>query len=207
MLLPHVPQVVTAEKKHIQCLFTYDFLGLCETKILMSNLNVFYMTKGNEEVLSNLPVMLEFQNIFLGGDDTGAITVIWATAEIARNPIIMKKAQEEIRSSVGHKGRATEERTDELQYLKMVIKETLRLHPPATLLLPRETMSRCQINGYDIYLKTLIQVMLGQLEEILSTGEILKSSSLKDLLTAPLNIKDNVLSFCHLDLVQEFVLG
>lgn len=173
----------------------------------MSNLNIFYMTKGNEEVLSNLPVMLEFQKIFLGGDDTGAITVIWATAEIARNPIIMKKAQEEIRSSVGHKGRATEERTDELQYLKMVIKETLRLHPPATLLLPRETMSRCQINGYDIYLKTLIQVMLGQLEEILSTGEILKSSSLKDLLTAPLNIKDNVLSFCHLDLVQEFVLG
>jgi cytochrome P450 len=164
------------------------------------------MTKGNEEVLSNLPVMLEFQNIFLGGVDTGAITVIWATAEIARNPIIMKKAQEEIRSSVGQKGRATEERTDELQYLKMVIKETLRLHPPAPLLLPRETMSRCQINGYDIYPKTLIQVMLGQLEEILSTGEILKSSSLKDLLTAPLTIKDNVLSFCHLDLVEEFVL-
>jgi len=207
LLLPHVPQVVTAEKKHIQCLFTYEFLGLCETKILMSNLNIFYMTKGNEEVLSNLPVMLEFQNIFLGGVDTGAITVIWATAEIARNPIIMKKAQEEIRSSVGQKGRATEERTDELQYLKMVIKETLRLHPPAPLLLPRETMSRCQINGYDIYPKTLIQVMLGQLEEILSTGEILKSSSLKDLLTAPLTIKDNVLSFFHLDLVEEFVMG
>lgn len=93
--------------------------------------------------------MLEFQNIFLGGVDTGAITVIWVTAEIARNPIIMMKAQEEIRSSVGQKGRATEESTDELQYLKMVIKETLRLHPPAPLL---------QINGYDIYLKTLIQV-------------------------------------------------
>jgi len=156
--LPHVPQVVTAEKEHIQCLFTHDFLRLVETKILISNLNIFYMTKRNEEVLSNLSVMLEFQNIFLGGVDTGAITVIWATAEIARNPIIMKKAQEEIRSSVGQKGRATEERTDELQYLKMVIKETLRLHPPAPLLLPRETMSRCQINGYDIYLKTLIQV-------------------------------------------------
>jgi len=206
-LLPHVPQVVTAEKEHIQCLFTHDFLRLVETKILISNLNIFYMTKRNEEVLSNLSVMLEFQNIFLGGVDTGAITVIWATAEIARNPIIMKKAQEEIRSSVGQKGRATEERTDELQYLKMVIKETLRLHPPAPLLLPRETMSRCQINGYDIYPKTLIQVMLGQLEEILSTGEILKSSSLKDLLTAPLTIKDNVLSFFHLDLVEEFVMG
>lgn len=48
------------------------------------------MTTRNEEVLSNLSVMLEFQNIFLGGGDTDAITVIWATAEFARNPIIMK---------------------------------------------------------------------------------------------------------------------
>ncbi|KDP36608.1 hypothetical protein JCGZ_08424 [Jatropha curcas] len=70
----------------------------------------------------------------------------------------MKKAQDEVRNVVGKKGRITEGDLDQLEYLKMVIKETFRLHPAAPLLLPRETISHFKINGYDIYPKTLIQV-------------------------------------------------
>lgn len=79
-------------------------------------------------------------------------------AELARNPRVMKKAQDEIRNCVGNKGKVSESEIDHLPYLKKVVKETLRLHPPNTLLIPRETMSQFSINGYNIYPKTRIQV-------------------------------------------------
>ncbi|KAJ7956755.1 Cytochrome P450 [Quillaja saponaria] len=97
-------------------------------------------------------------NVFLGGVDTGVITMIWAMAELVRNPRVMKKAQEEIRTYIGKKGKVNEEDIEELKYLKMVVKEALRLHPPSVLLIPRETLSHIKIDGYDIYPKTRIQV-------------------------------------------------
>ncbi|XVF43869.1 hypothetical protein PTKIN_Ptkin02bG0075000 [Pterospermum kingtungense] len=87
-----------------------------------------------------------------------AATVNWAMAELARNPKAMKKAQDEVRSFGSKSGIVTEDVIDQLQYLKMVVKETLRLHPSVALLLPRETMNHFRINGYDIQPKTLIQI-------------------------------------------------
>ncbi|CAH8360901.1 unnamed protein product [Eruca vesicaria subsp. sativa] len=100
------------------------------------------------------------QDIYLGGVDTSAITMIWAMAELVRNPRVMKKAQEEIRGCIGikQKERIEEEDVDKLIYLKLVIKETLRLHPAAPLLLPREAISKIKIQGYDIPPKTLLVV-------------------------------------------------
>ncbi|CAN1309577.1 Cytochrome P450 71B7 [Linum perenne] len=101
-------------------------------------------------------ILMHLQNLFLGGIDTAALTVNWAMARLIANPNLMKKAQQEVRNIIGDKRRVTEDDIENLQYMKLIIKETLRLHPPAPLLLPRESMSAVKICGYDVPAKTLI---------------------------------------------------
>ncbi|KAG4944207.1 hypothetical protein JHK82_048351 [Glycine max] len=95
-------------------------------------------------------------DIFGGGVEPIATTINWAMAEMIRNPRVMKTAQVEVREVFNIKGRVDETCINELKYLKSVVKETLRLHPPAPLILPRECQETCKINGYDIPVKTKV---------------------------------------------------
>ncbi|KAL6636514.1 hypothetical protein ACP70R_024086 [Stipagrostis hirtigluma subsp. patula] len=95
---------------------------------------------------------------FLGGIDTSSVTMLWAMSELIRKPPVLRKVQDEIRAVVGGKGRVEPDDVPKLRYLKMVVKETLRLHPPATLLLPRETMRDVKIGRYDVPARTRILV-------------------------------------------------
>ncbi|XP_028799732.1 cytochrome P450 71D10-like [Neltuma alba] len=95
-------------------------------------------------------------DVFVGGTETAATTTGWAMAEMVKNPEVMKKAQEEVRRVYGNKGYVDESELHQLKYVTAVIRETLRLHPPVVLLLPRQNSEICQINGYEIPLKSTV---------------------------------------------------
>ncbi|XP_027361957.1 cytochrome P450 71D8-like [Abrus precatorius] len=97
-------------------------------------------------------------DVFAAGTDTSASTLEWAMAEMMRNPRVREKAQAEIREAFGEKEIIHEADLEQLTYLKLVIKETLRVHPPTPLLLPRECSELTIIDGYEIPAKTKIMV-------------------------------------------------
>ncbi|KAL1567914.1 cytochrome P450 71AU50-like [Salvia divinorum] len=82
--------------------------------------------------------------------DTAAASVEWILSELLRNPTVMKKLQKELEQVVGLKRLVEESDLDQLEYLDMVVKESLRLHPVAPLLIPHYSREDIKVNGYDI---------------------------------------------------------
>ncbi|XP_012829095.1 PREDICTED: flavonoid 3'-monooxygenase-like [Erythranthe guttata] len=91
-----------------------------------------------------------------GGTDTTAISVEWATAELMNSPAVMKKAQKELSDVVGLNNMVDELHIPKLKYLEAVVKETLRLHPTISLLIPRSPSKSSTVGGYTIPRKTMV---------------------------------------------------
>jgi cytochrome P450 len=69
-------------------------------------------------------------------------------AELLQNPVSMEKVRNELTSVIGLEREMDESDISQLPYLQAVVKETLRLHPPAPFLLPRRAQETVELSGY-----------------------------------------------------------
>lgn len=82
----------------------------------------------------------------MAGTDTSSAAMQWAMAELINQPRCFDRLREEIGSVVGPDRLVKESDISNLPYLRAVIRETLRLHPSAPLII-RECAEDCTVNG------------------------------------------------------------
>lgn len=86
--------------------------------------------------------------VYAGGIDSLYTILDWIFSELIRHPRVMKKLQHEVTKIAQGRSIIPHEDLGKLQYLKAVIKETFRLHPPSPLLIPRISTQDVKLMGY-----------------------------------------------------------
>jgi cytochrome P450 len=90
------------------------------------------------------------QDLFVAGIDTTSTTVEWAMAELLHNPTKLTRLRDEIQQIHGKSAQIEESDASNLPYLRAVVKETLRLHPPVPFLVPHKSKHDGELAGYMI---------------------------------------------------------
>ncbi|CAL0334926.1 unnamed protein product [Lupinus luteus] len=98
-----------------------------------------------------------FAMLFAGTDSSGA-TLEWAFCNLLNNPEVLKKAKDELDTQIGQDQLLNEADLPKLPYLKYIVQETLRLYPPAPLLIPHVSSEDITVEGFNIPSDTLVIV-------------------------------------------------
>ncbi|XWS21255.1 hypothetical protein CRYUN_Cryun30bG0039900 [Craigia yunnanensis] len=107
----------------------------------------------SNEVIKSMALMM-----FVAGTETTGVTIEWAMSLLLNHPEVLQKVRAEIVSHVGHERLLNDSDLAKLPYLRCVVNETLRLYPPAPLLLPHCSSEDCMVDGYEIPKGTLLLV-------------------------------------------------
>ncbi|KAG8374860.1 hypothetical protein BUALT_Bualt10G0039500 [Buddleja alternifolia] len=90
-----------------------------------------------------------FEELFQAGIDTTTSTINRTMIELLNNPESMTKLKKELVSKLNQHF-CKESDLEALPYLQACVKETLRLHPPAPLLLSHRALETCQVMNYTV---------------------------------------------------------
>ncbi|HEX6182478.1 MAG TPA: cytochrome P450 [Pyrinomonadaceae bacterium] len=90
----------------------------------------------------------ELMTIFLAGHETTALALTWALYLLAQNPEAEEKLAAELAEVLGGRAPRAED-MPRLRYAEGVVKESLRLYPPAWAV-GRECVRECEVGGYRV---------------------------------------------------------
>lgn len=110
-----------------------------------------------EELVS---VASEFLN---AGTDTTSTALQWIMANLVKYPHIQAKLFDELKRVLGGKVEVEEDDLSKLPYLKAVVLEGLRRHPPGHFVLPHAVTQETELGGYTIPPNTVMNFMIAEM--------------------------------------------
>ncbi|VAH17311.1 unnamed protein product [Triticum turgidum subsp. durum] len=143
-------------------------LPMAETTFEHSYVDTLLDIKLPEEeagrALTDDEMVILCSEFLIAGTDTTATGLQWIMAELVKNPAIQEKLYDEIRTTTGgDQAEVSEEDIHKMPYLKAVVLEGLRRHPPAHFLLPHKAMEDMEIDGYLIPKGATVNFMVAEM--------------------------------------------
>jgi cytochrome P450 family 89 subfamily A len=125
-------------------------------------LDITLPEENNRPLTDNEIVALcsEFLN---AGTDTTSTGLQWIMAELVKNPAVQEKLHDEIKSTCGGADEVSEEAVVQMPYLKAVILEGLRKHPPGHFVLPHRAREDMEVGGYLIPKGATVNFMVAEM--------------------------------------------
>ncbi|KAJ1270548.1 hypothetical protein BS78_06G060300 [Paspalum vaginatum] len=119
--------------------------------VLLSAEEEYGLTRGNIKAI--------LIDMLAAGTDNKYLALEFAMAELMLHQDVMAKLQHEVRSITQQcEYTINEDSLAGMKYLRAVVKETLRLHPPSPLLLPHLSVEDCDVGSYRIPAGTTVLV-------------------------------------------------
>ncbi|XP_047312682.1 cytochrome P450 CYP82D47-like [Impatiens glandulifera] len=132
-----------------------DFMDVMISMFKETNINGYDADTINKATCSVLNI---------AGVEPTSTMLIWTLCLLMNHRHVLMKVEEELDIHVGKERNVEESDIPKLVYLQAVIKESLRLYPPAPLAAPREVTRDCVVGGYHVAAGTRLFLHLWKLQ-------------------------------------------
>ncbi|GAB2278139.1 hypothetical protein Dimus_012835 [Dionaea muscipula] len=116
---------------------------------------------GKRKLTEDELVSISLEFVTVGSDTTSAV-LLWIMANLVKYPDIQAKLFEEIKGVIGSE-EVREEDLPKMPYLRAVILEGLRRHPPGHFVLPHMVSEEAELGGYRVPKGAQVNVMMSEI--------------------------------------------